>query len=65
MHKTELEKTFSCKIDLVDAKAHPISSTELRENVLDEEHQMYLPKSVLDYIKQHRFYLSEEKKDRA
>ena len=60
-HKAELEQTFSCNVDLVDAKAHPISSTELRENVLDEEHQMYLPKSVLDYIKEHRFYLSEEK----
>ena len=60
-HKDELEQTFSCEIDLVDVKAHPISSTELRENVLDEEHQMYLPKSVLDYIRKHRFYLSEEK----
>jgi len=64
-HKIELEKAFSCHIDLVDVKAHPISSTELRENVLDEEHQMYLPKSVLDYIKQHRFYLSEENGNRA
>ncbi len=60
-HKAELEQTFSCNVDLVDAKAHPISSTELRENVLDAEHQMYLPKSVLEYIKKNRFYLSEEK----
>lgn len=60
-HKAKLEQTFSCKVDLVDAKAHPISSTELRENVLDEEHRMYLPKSVLEYIRKHRFYRSEEK----
>ncbi len=61
-HRAFLLEKFDCEIDLVSAKAHPISSTELRENVFDEENQIYLPKSVLDYIKQHGFYTPEGEK---
>lgn len=61
-HREVLKQEFSCEIDLISAKAHPISSTELRENVFDAENRIYLPKSILNYIKEHGYYIQKETK---
>lgn len=61
-HREFLIGNFDCEIDLVSAKAHPISSTELRENVFDAENRIYLPKRILDYIKEHGYYNPKETK---
>ena len=61
-HRTFLLKHFDCQIDLIPAKAHPISSTELRENVFDAENRIHLPQSILNYIKEHGYYTQKETK---
>lgn len=61
-HRERLLHEFQCEIDLVSAKAHPISSTEIRENIFDAENQIYLPESILQYIKEHGYYVSKETK---
>ncbi len=55
-HLDWLTSEFSCQADLVDVKAHPISSTELREDIFDEENQLFLPANVLEYIKKYGYY---------
>lgn len=60
-HREWLMGEFDCRVDFVNAKAHPISSTELREDVFDAEHQIYLPASVLNYIKEHGYYMPKER----